>query len=245
MNTQEFLLLAVIVGIFALTALTGLMKQTISVYTNPEAQKDTIDVTATATVYSNPDKANIYLGVETQKETALASQQENANLISAVKNAIINKGVSSGDIETNSYNVELIRDYSEKGDQKIIAYKTIHILKIKLTDMQKAGAVIDAAVGAGANRVDSVQFDLTDAKADQLREQALSQAMDTAKGKATAIASKAGVMIKKLSHVSESYYTTNPYYYESSAVAGVQAPTDISPKEVSVTASLSVSYEFT
>lgn len=242
MNTQEFLLLTVVVGIFSLAVLTGLMKQNISVYTNPEAQKNTIDVTATATVYSTPDKADIYLGVETQKETALASQQENADLISAVKNAIINKGVSSNDIETNSYNVELIRDYSEKGNYKIIAYKTIHILKIKLKDTQKAGAVIDAAVGAGANRVDTVQFSLTDSRSDQLREQALSQAMDTAKEKATAIASKAGVTIKKLSHVTESYYVT-PYYYEAKATAA-PAATEISPKEVSVTATLSVSYEF-
>ena len=65
----------------------------------------------------------------------------------------------------------------------------------------KSGALVDAAVGAGANNVDGPNLDTADKSA--LYDQALKQAFDDAKGKAQAIAAAAGLTLGAIVKVQE------------------------------------------
>ena len=210
--------------------------------------KNTIDVTGTYTAYADPDKVEVYLGVQTDSTDASTSQQQNADILQKIRNGLASKGVSSSSIQTTQYNLEQIKEWDEtKRDYINKGYRTTHILKVKLTDINKAGEIIDVAVENGANRVDSVVFGLSDSKASTMRTQALTEAAKNAREKADAISSGLGVKITKVDHASEGYVGVTQYYATKNSVGGMAeaaAPTEISAGQIEISASVSVSYEF-
>ncbi len=168
--------------------------------TNPSVGTDlqrSITTTGIAQINVEPDKAEIMLGVETQSKTAQTSQQENARIITAIKQALVSKGISKEDIVTSHYNVYPQRDWKDN-TYEIVGYRTVHMLKINTKNLEKVGEYIDAAVNAGANRVQGVYFSLTNEKRDQIKIDALAMAAKNARVKADAIASGLEVRIVRV-----------------------------------------------
>lgn len=247
MKIETLTSLLLIVGIVVLAVMVGLKPNNINVKTSSELPADTIDVTGTTTLTVDPDKAEILLGVETQAVTAIESQQQNANIMQKVKNALRAAGVQDKDIETSQYSVNVIRDYTEKGQQKIIGYKTVNIIKISTTKLSSAGALIDAAIDAGADRVDSVQFTLTKSKEAEIRKEAILKASQNARERADAIANGLDIKLTKVKRASEGYVSIMPYYksFDTLAAAEVrESTTSISPGMIEISASVNVGYEF-
>jgi len=213
---------------------------------NNEEVKNTIDVTGTYTTYADPDKVEIYLGLQTDSDDASDSQQQNAAIMQKIRNGLASKGITSTSIQTTQYSLEQIREWDDiKRVYVNKGYRTIHIIKIKLTDINKAGEIVDVAVENGANRVDNIVFGLSDSKTKTMRTQALTEAAKNAREKSDAIASGLGVSITKVIHASEGYIGVTPYYVAKGLAAeAAAAPTEISPGQIQISASVSVSYEF-
>jgi len=212
-----------------------------------EEPKYLIDVNGEAKVTADPEKVEVYLGAETTALTAKKSQQDNANIMEAVRNSLRTIGISSNDIETTQYTLTVVKRWDKDTEKYVITgYRTTHIIKIESTDINKAGDIIDKAVQSGANLVNNVVFSLTDEKIKEMKLEALKKAGTNAKEKAEAIANSLGITIKGVYRASESYVYYRPYVeraYEA-FVAEAAAPTEISPGQIEVSASLSVSYEF-
>jgi len=212
-----------------------------------EEPKYLINVNGNARIGADPEKVEVYLGAETTASTAKKSQQDNANIMQAIRSSLWLIGVSSDDIETTQYTLTVVQHWDKDTEKYVITgYKTTHIIKIESTDINKAGDIIDESVQSGANKVNSVVFSLTDDKINEMRLEALRKAGTNAKEKAEAIADSLGVNIKGVYSASEGYVYYTPYVqrgYEVAAVAEA-APTEISPGQIEVSASLSVSYEF-
>ena len=218
----------------------------LSADTSNEVTK-TIDVTGTYTSYADPDKVEIYLGAQTDSTDASDSQQQNAVILQKIRSGLSSKGITSSSIQTTQYSLEQIREWDDVRRVYVNkGYRTTHILKIKLTDISKAGEIVDVAVENGANRVDSIVFGLSDSKAKTMRTQALTEAAKNAREKADAIASGLEVSITKVNHASEGYVGVTPYYATKNlGVAEAAAvPTEISAGQIEISASVSVSYEF-
>ncbi|MFA5126152.1 MAG: SIMPL domain-containing protein [archaeon] len=207
----------------------------------------TMSVSGSVTKYVTPDKVDIVLSVETLDLSAQKSQSDNAVIADKVRKALSGIGVISSDIKTVSYSVNEDfewNDYTRKSES--IGYKTVNQIQVTLSDTAKAGTVVDAAVQAGANRVSSIAFGLSDKKELEVKKTALSEAATTAKTKAESIASGLGVSLGKVYSISESsyYYTPNYSSYEMAKDASAgSAPTQVSAGDVEVTASVSVSFE--
>ncbi len=247
MRTEALLPLLLVIGIIALAVMVGLKPNSINVKTSDELPEDTIDVTGTATLTVDPDKAEILLGVETQSETAIDSQQRNADVMKEIKDALRTAGVSDKDIGTSQYSVDVIRDYSEKGEMKIRGYKTVHIIKISTIKLNSVGVLVDAAIDAGANRVDGVQFILSKSKEAELRKEAITKASQNAKERAEAIADGLGVKLTKVGRASEGYVSVIPYYKSFNSLSATdvrETTTDISPGMIEISSSVNVGYEF-
>jgi len=243
------LVLIVLVAVSFFAASTA-MAQDASNTTN---ETKTISVTGNYVLSMDPDKAEIYLGAETRAITALQSQQDNANIIAAVKSALYTLGLTKADIETTSYSISPVYDYSKACSDvnciwqppKIVGYTTVHQLKIKTVNIDKVGQYIDAAAKAGANDVNYISFGLSDSKQKTLYNQALTEAAKNAKDKANAIASGLSVRVKGVISANEGYVYVTPYYKSLSAGApeSSQASTEISAGMIQVSASVSVVYE--
>jgi uncharacterized protein YggE len=207
---------------------------------------NTLYVSGSAVASDNPDKVTIYFSVETQDNSALVSQQQNAQITSAVRSALVAKGIASDSIETTGYSLYQAREYDPDYRKYINqGFKTTHSMKVELSDISRAGEIIDAAVSGGATTVDSVSFGLSDSKLEQLRLSALETAAENARKSADSIADGLGVSIKRVMSASEGYsYTpvTRTYAMEDVASGGA-ASTEITPGDISVTSTVNVVFE--
>ncbi len=215
-----------------------------------EVTDNTLFVSGSATATSSPDKVTIQFSVTTSDSSAQVSQQENAQLTAAVRSALIAKGISADDIETTGYSLYMDREYNyetrtyiEKG------YKTVHSMKVEMSDTTRAGELIDAAISGGANSIDGIYFGLSESKLQALSLQALEAAGANANEKAGALAEGLGVEVTRLMSASEGYtYSPSPvrsYTLEEAAMdsAGSGVPTEVTPGQISVSATINAVYE--
>jgi uncharacterized protein YggE len=206
-----------------------------------------LNVNGDAKLSADPEKVKVSLGAETIASTAKESQQNNADVMQEVRNSLKSIGIASKDIKTTQYSLDVVQHWDEKTGKYVIdGYRTTQIIQIESTDINKAGDIIDKAVQSGANKVNGVVFSLTDEKIKELRLEALKEAGINAKEKADAIASSLGITIKRVYQASEGYVYYQPYNVQKSyeMVAGATAaPTEISPGQIEISASVSVSYE--
>jgi len=211
-----------------------------------EETKYLLNVNGDAKLSADPEKVEVSLGTETTALTAKQSQQDNANVMQAVRNSLLPIGISYKDIKTTQYSLNVIQHWDQDTEKYVITgYRTTHVIKIESTDINKAGDIIDKAVQSGANKVNNIVFSLTDEKVKELRLEALKKAGVNAKEKADAIAESLGITIKRVYQASEGYVYYQPYNvqkgYSEMDVAAV--PTEISPGQIEISASMSVSYE--
>jgi uncharacterized protein YggE len=234
--------LVLLAGILAVGAFTAG-----SMNANSSIDQKVLNVSGSVTKFVTPDKVEIVLAVDTLDKLAQASQSNNANISDAVRAALKKAGVQDSEIKTVSYSVNEEFDWNkETGESMSKGYRTSNSIQVTLTDIKKAGAVVDAAVNAGANKVSGITFGLTAAKELEIRTAALSEASATAKAKADSMASGLGVSVGKVKSVSENqfYYTPNYANYDMAKASGVSnAPTPITAGDVQVDASVAVTYE--
>ncbi len=195
-----------------------------------EAQPGTITVSGTASVTTVPDTATISFGVVTQASTASAALSSNSAAAERVIAALKSAGIDAKDLRTEI--VSLAPRTSEAGDQ-ILGYTATNTISAKIRDLGRAGAVIDAAVAAGANTVQGPSLEPGDAQG--LYRQALERAVADARAKAQALASAGGLTLGPISSMAEGQAAI-PYASRDAATAA--AP--IEPGTQDITASVTV-----
>ena len=111
------------------------------------AEAGGITVQGTASVTSVPDRAELSFGVESKGQTRVRRSAANAAEMRRVIAAL--KAAGGTDVKTQY--VSLSPQYNEKSEaQGFVATNTV---SATIKELAKAGAVIDAAVNAGANQV--------------------------------------------------------------------------------------------
>lgn len=135
-----------------------------------------------------PDRARLRFAVETEADSAAWATRLNADLTAAALSAVRAVTSDDDDVSTTGFSVNPI--YSRDGDRRVTGYQTTNALVVTLTDIELVGAVIDAAVGAGANRVDGLEFYAADSRSAFL--DALGRAVERARAEAEVMATAAG-----------------------------------------------------
>ena len=201
-------------------------------------------VSGTGEATATPDMVTVVLGVETKDESANVAATRNAQLTTDTIDALIGAGVNKEDIKTTRYTIYPRRDWidgkpSEKVEFEVSNQITFTMDLINETDV---GVVLDAAVSAGTNTVNSVSFGLRDPA--PLMEEALKDAIANARKKADVISGAAGVSLGKILTISEGGPSPIPngdvMYLRADALG---ASTPIVPGDVEVSAGVSLIYE--
>lgn len=206
-----------------------------------DATSPSVAVSATGTVSVEPDLAVVRLAVETTADSAEAARSQVATDVAAVRAALADLGLEDDAVTTAYFRIDPMYDHTRES-REVVGYRAVHALTVE-SDVDQAGAVIDAAVGAGAARVEGVQFTLTDETRQSARERALARAVASAAGDAGAIADAADLTLAGVRSVS----TGSPVVYPvEGRVAMAEdaggAPTTIESGPVTVTASVQVVY---
>jgi uncharacterized protein len=196
-----------------------------------------ITVTGNGTVDATPDRASFDFGVTTQGATAAAALDSNASQARAIIDALKKAGIDSSDIQTTQ--VSLWPQTSSDGT-RITGYQASNSVHVT-AGLGRSGALVDAAVRAGANNVDGPNLDTADKSS--LYGEALKKAIDDAKVKAQAIAEGAGLTLGPLVKVEEGGGSAPPVpmYAQDKAVAAVPIEAGTQQIQASVTVTYSAS----
>jgi len=197
---------------------------------DPPPATDTVTVSGEGVVLAVPDRAEISAGVETRAPTARAALQANATAMADVLSALR----SAGGTDVTTQSVSLSTSFDDKGSPNGFVASNIASATVAFT---KAGALIDAAVAAGANTVYGPSPSRSDA--DTLYREALAKAVADAGGRAAVLAKAAGRELGRVTAISESGAAPVPVF--AKAAADASTPVESGPQET--TASVSVTYE--
>jgi uncharacterized protein YggE len=205
--------------------------------TNPK----TLSVTGTGVINVKANQATVSLGVYTEEKVASAAIDENAATMTAVIAALKQLGFTDDDMQTTTYTVYPNYNYDVR---QVVGYQVTNMIQIKIKDLTKVGPAIDAATTAGANRVDSIGFGITDETASAMRLQAYTAAIADAKAKSDVITSGLGIHITGVQSVNESiYYPVVDYRsYDISAAGSAKPSTPVLSGNLSVSVTLSIVY---
>jgi uncharacterized protein YggE len=200
----------------------------------------TLSLSGTATVHAQPDQVVFNIGAYTEEKTASAAIDENAGIMTAVLNAIKGQGVKAENISTAYYTVTPNYSYDAK---IVISYQVTNMMQVKISDFSKVGAIIDAASAAGANKVDSISFGLSDAAANNIKLIAYKAAIADAKAKASVITQNLGITVTGVQSVNENFYYPQIDYLKAAVpISGATASTPILQGNISVTVTLNIVY---
>jgi uncharacterized protein len=193
-----------------------------------------ITVQGTASVSSVPDRAELSFGVESQGETARAAFAANAaemrRVIAAVK--------AAGGIDVKTQYVSLSPRYGERNEAQ--GFAATNSVSATVRDIAKAGAVIDAAVAAGANQVYGPSLSRGDQS--ELYRQALKAAVESARANALALASASNLSLGRITAIVEGGGAPQPLPFAAADKAMEAASTPIEPGTQQVTAVVSVTF---
>jgi uncharacterized protein YggE len=206
----------------------------------------TIIVHGTSTINLKADFGSINLGVNTKGATVAEAQAANKETMDKVIAAIRDQGVAEEDIVTSSFNVYANYDYQysklTEGDS-VSGYQVENMLMVTVRDLNKISAVLDAAMGAGANQTYGITF--SSSKQAEAYDEALKAAVQDGARKAGLLAASMEKTLGDLLNMEEKEYSYNLYggaatYKAEDSAAG----TPIMSGQIAVNATVTLTYNF-
>lgn len=162
-----------------------------------------ISVSAIGQVQATPDMVTLSVGADIQAPTARQALEKAQNINSTIIKSLVDMGIAEKDIQTQGVytypEYSPSKDGTQPADPK--SYRANLNVSIIISDVSKAGTVLDATTKAGANRVGGLTFGLKDDKT--YRQQALEQAVQQAKPKAEAMARGLNLQVGQVLTVTE------------------------------------------
>ena len=193
-----------------------------------------------------PDIAYIYVGVHTEKPSAAEAVDENNAQTQKMIQALKDFGIAAKDIRTTNFSIWPQDKYdpmtgTPTGQKTYVVDNTVYVT---VRDLGKLGELLDTVVAAGANTVNSIQFDVAD-KSKALK-QARAEAVKNAAEQAKELADAAGVKLGEVQTIS--YYDSAPYpVFDGKGGGGgaaMEAAVPIQPGQLTFTVTVTVTYGF-
>jgi uncharacterized protein YggE len=205
----------------------------------------TLELSGTGRIAYSFDTAEITLGVNELADTPTGAFAAMTAKINQVISATKAKGIAESNLKTGY--LSLYPEYNwNNGVQTPNGFRATNTVTIKVKDLNQVAAIMEAAVGAGANQVQGVTFSLSNP--DALQGQAIDAAIDNARTQADRIAKKLGTSVKsvqKVQVVSQSAPTPIPYHSEmaKSVNAGAAGAPTVYGGQGDYTVSVFIVYE--
>lgn len=200
----------------------------------------TLHVSAQATVTRAPDRAVIQLAVETLAATAQAATAGNAESMAAVLEALDGLGIERSAVQTRSLSLNPRYDRRPDAEPTIVAYQALNQVSVRVDGVHRVGPAVDAAVGAGANRVTGIRFELSDPEA--AYHEALERAIAQARREAEVAAAALGESLGPALEVSTGGFDAPTPQRSAPQMMRAEAATPVEPGELEVRAHVSITY---
>jgi uncharacterized protein YggE len=193
----------------------------------------------------NPDRASVLVNVQTRASTAAAAGAENATRTGAVLDALAKLGLPRDQLSTEGYTVYPEMAYDRNGGTpRVTGYVVTNTVRAETRHPEQAGQMVDAALTAGANMINSLTFYASNI--DEPRRQAIAIAVSNARADADAMARAAGGSLGNLIELSTQGPTIppRPMYDLARSAKVMQAETPVNPGQQTVSVFVNARWQF-
>jgi len=161
----------------------------------------------------------------------------------AVLDALKAAGVDEKDLRTTNFSIWPSQQYSPDGVVTGTIYMVDNTVYVTVRDLDGLGDLLDSTIAAGANSINSIQFDVADKSA--AVKEARAKAVEDAKTQAQELADAAGITLGDIQNIS--FYDNSPYpVFEGKGGGGgaMAADTSVSiqPGQLTISVSVSITY---
>lgn len=193
-----------------------------------------------------PDRVSVLVNVQTRASTAAAAAADNARRTRAVLDALGALGLAKDQLSTEGYSAYPEMRYDKDGGApRVTGYVITNSVRAESKRVEQAGAIIDAALSAGANVINALSFYAS--SIDVPRREAIALAVASARADAQAMAAAAGGTIGELVELSTQGPTVPPRPMFDMAARGKAAmaePTPINPGQQTISVFVSARWRF-
>ncbi len=230
--------------VFAVLAFTLVLSACGPTTINQAAQPviRTLNVNGVGSIDLTPDIAYIYIGVHDESPTASDAVNANKAHTTSVINAIKKAGVDAKDIRTTNFSIYPSQQYGPDGTVTGTIYMVDNSVYVTVRDLDILGSLLDDAISAGANNVNSIQFDVADKTA--AIKDARAKAVADAKSQAQEMADAAGITLGDIQNLS--FYENSPVPMLSGKGGGgamsADASVPIQPGQLTISVNVSITY---
>ncbi|HST25012.1 MAG TPA: SIMPL domain-containing protein [Gaiellaceae bacterium] len=194
------------------------------------ADSKSITVTGSGSVTAVPTQAQFAFGVSTRGTTAAGALASDSTQMRKLIDALKAAGIPAASIQTSQ--VSLSPQTSNDGNT-IVGYEASNSVSVTIASIANAGAIVDTAVGAGANQVDGPNLTVADQSA--LYDKALKDAVADARTKADALASASGLTVGAVTTVEEQTGSPTPVQFSADAAAPSATPIEAGSQQITAT----------
>ncbi len=217
-----------------------------------------ITVTGEAEILVPPDEVVLTFGVQTKEMGLTDSNQVNDEIVQQIVNAVVDAGVKHEKVQTDHLSVEPVYGDWARAD-RLEGYITRRNVVVTLSDLTAFEEVLTKALEAGANRIHGVQFRTTQLR--KHRDEARALAIKAAREKATDLVGALGQTLGPPRSIQELHVGSWSWYdygwggggrhraMMQNVIQSVDSPMPsteggIAPGQISVSARVTVSFEF-
>lgn len=197
------------------------------------------------TVQVEPDMATVSAGVTTDAASASEALRANSAQMQRVVERIKALGIAARDIQTTGISLSPRYDYTNPAPRPaFLGYQAANRVSVKLREIARTGAVLDALVAAGATDLGGPEFSVEDDSA--ARDAARERAMQRGRERALAYAAMAGFDDIRLLSISESMLAGGPMpkmEMRNVALDAAAAAPPVEPGMVGTGVTVSVKFE--
>ncbi|MBN9074733.1 MAG: hypothetical protein BGN87_04510 [Rhizobiales bacterium 65-79] len=172
-----------------------------------------ITVVGEGEMAASPDMAILSLSVLREADTARAALDQDNKAMADVIDAMKKAGIAERDLQTSGLSIDprystVKPDGKPQEEPKIIGYRALNSLTVRVRDLGKLGAIIDKSVSLGVNQGGDITF--TNDDMSKPMEEARKRAMLDAIARARTLTEAAGVKTGKILDISEQSYRPMP-----------------------------------
>jgi len=192
-----------------------------------------------ATVKRAPDQAWVSIAAETRASSPAEAQRLAAEAMTAVQSALSRASLPADAVKTVGYSLQPDLEWNN-GRSRVRGYIVRNQIEVRVDDLERLGAVLDAAGGSGATSMSGLRFDLKDRTT--VEREALRLAVQDAMARARAIASGAGATLGPILRIDEEREVMRPQPYMAMRAEAAAAPqTPVNAGEIDITAQVVLS----
>lgn len=214
------------------------------------ANAPTVSAQGSSSLKVQPDEISVNVFIETKNATLQEAQQRNSEIRESITTKLLDMGVDESQIQYVNYNSYPWVEW-ENGKSKDKGFIVHQEMVIKVASFSKVPRIVDKIIESGG-LISSISFELSQERQNEYKTEALELASKNAREKAAAIARGQDRKLGKLISLKNDEFAYQPYPYYAmkegiasadSGIAARQAVAVIAPRELEVSASVSVEYK--